>query len=419
MERLLSSCCPVEGSLLVNRRFFLTLSGLAPAGAKLWAQSTTYPKTRAFLKRFIDEGQVNGSIACVFRHGKLDLYAVEGWLDADHKNRMREDAIFYLASLSKPVTGVAALILMEQGKIKPEDPIDRWLPELANRKVLRKPDGPLDETIPSPRAITVSDLLSMHMGMGGDGPAGPFADALKANAWTPDSDPDTWLKHLAEIPLQFAPGEKWLNDTSVDVLGLLIRRVTGGTLTAFEQEHIYGPLGMKDAGFYVPPAKLDRLAGYPEPNKPTQTKPASFESGGDGMYATAPDYLRFARMLLNKGELDGKRILRTSSIEAITKDRFRPEEHRSGPFFDRYPGRGFGYTVAIRTEPLTPGPSLGAFNWAGSSGVWFVVDPARYMVVLLMAQHPTKGENPKTKVKYISRIEENDLFQAAVYGDVG
>jgi CubicO group peptidase (beta-lactamase class C family) len=123
-------------------------------------------------------------------------------------------------------------------------------------------------------------------------------------------------------------------------------------------------------------------------------------------------------MLLNGGELEGKRILKTSSIEAMTKDRFRPEEHKNGGFFDRYPGRGFGYTVAIRTEPLAVGPSVGAYNWAGSSGVWFVVDPPRNMLSILMAQHSTKGANPKTHIPYVSRVEENDLYQAAVYADV-
>jgi len=402
----------------MNRRQFLTASAAAPIAVRTLLGQPSYPKTRTFLQKFISDGQVNGAIGCVYRKGNLELNAIEGWLDAQGKTRMREDAIFYWASLSKPVTGVAAMILVEQGKLKIEDRIDRWIPELANRKVLRKPDGPLDDTYPAPRAITVGDLLSMHMGMGEDGPEGPFGEALKKVPWIPDDDPDGWLKRLSEIPLQYAPGERWLNDTSVDVLGLLIRRVTGGTLTAFEQEHIYEPLGMRDTGFYVPPAKLDRLAGYPEPNKPTQTKPAKFESGGDGMYGTAPDYLRFARMLLHKGDLDGKRILMASSVEAMSKDRFRPEEHQNGGFFDRYPGRGFGYTVAVRTEPMKVGPSVGAYGWSGSSGPWFVVDPPRDMLAILMTQHPTKGANPKTGVKYVSKIQENDLYQTAVYDDV-
>ena len=260
------------------------------------AGAGAFSKTRAFLKKFVEEGQANGAIAYVHRHGKFELETTSGWMDAEHKSRMRPDAIFSIASLSKPITGVAAMILIEQGKIKLEDPIGRWIPELAHRKVLRKPDGPLDDTYPAPREITVADLLTLHMGLGGDGPAGPFADALKKLPITPGADPDTWLKQLGEIPLQFAPGERWLNDTSVDVLGLLIRRATGGTLTTFEQEHIFGPLGMKDTGFFVSPEKVDRVAGWPEGNRTTPTEPAKFESGGDGMYSSAPDHLQFARI---------------------------------------------------------------------------------------------------------------------------
>jgi CubicO group peptidase (beta-lactamase class C family) len=407
----------------MNRRQALSLFASSFAVSRaIFAQenadAAAFPKTRAFLKKFVDDGQANGTIAYVHRRGRVELEATEGWLDAEHKIPMRPDAIFSIASMSKPITGVAAMILIEQGKIKLEDPIDRWLPELANRKVLRRPDGPLDDTYPAPRAVTVADLLTLHMGLGADGPAGPFAQALRKLPIVPEDDSDLWLKRLGEIPLQFAPGERWLNDTSVDVLGLLLRRVIGGTLMAFEQEHIFGPLGMKDTGFFVPPEKMNRVAGWPEGNRKVPNEVVKFEWAGDGMYSSAPDYLQFARMLLNKGELGGVRILKPASIAAMATDRLRPEEHENGPFFDRYPGRGFGYTMAVRTEPLAMGPSVGAFNWAGSTGVWFMIDPRYDMVILLMVQHPTRGENPKTGVKYVARIEENDLYQAAVYADI-
>jgi len=163
---------------------------------------------------------------------------------------------------------------------------------------------------------------------------------------------------------------------------------------------------------------MNRVAGWPEGNRKVPNEVVKFEWAGDGMYSSAPDYLQFARMLLNKGELGGVRILKPASIAAMATDRLRPEEHEHGPFFDRYPGRGFGYTMAVRTEPLAMGPSVGAFNWAGSTGVWFMIDPRYDMVILLMVQHPTRGENPKTGVKYVARIEENDLYQAAVYADI-
>jgi CubicO group peptidase (beta-lactamase class C family) len=205
----------------------------------------------------------------------------------------------------------------------------------------------------------------------------------------------------------------------VDVLGLLIRRVTDGSLYAFQQEHILGPLGMKDTDFFVPPAKLERAAGFPpEGKKPLQTAPPKAESGGDGMYSTMWDYLRFARMLYNKGELDGKRILTGAIIASMTTDKMRPDEHRSGPYFDRYPGRGFGYTLAVRSDPMPGGPSVGAFNWNGTTGVWFLIDPPKETIVLLMVQHPTSGKNAKTGIPYISKIEENNRYQAVVYADL-
>jgi CubicO group peptidase (beta-lactamase class C family) len=407
----------------LNRRQAFSLFALGTLVLRTMAQGNAgagaFSKTRAFLKKFVDDGQANGAIACVFRRDEIEFETSEGWLDSEHKSSMRRNAIFNIASLSKPITGVAAMILIEQGQLKLEDPIERWTPEMAHRQVLRKPDRPLDDTYTAPHPITVADLLSMHMGLGADGPAGPFDDAFRKIRVVADGDPDLWLKRMGELPLQFAPGERWLNDTSVDVLGLLIRRLTGKTLTVFDQEHILGPLGMTDTGFFVPPEKMDRAAGWPEANRAIQTKPARFESGGDGMYSSAPDYLRFARMLLNRGQMDGGRILKESSIAAMTTDRFRPEEHQNGPFFDRYSGRGFGYTLAVRTEALAGGPPVGAFNWAGATGVWFIADPKRDMVALLMAQHPSRGQNPKTGVKYMPRIEENDVFQAAIYADLG
>lgn len=412
------------GGPLVNRRQALSLVAWTPSlSLAILAQEKygtgSFSRTRAFLQKFIDEGQANGAIACVWRRGRIEFEAVDGWMDSDHSIQMRRDAIFNIASLSKPITGVSAMILIEQGRIHLEDPIGRWIPELADRRVLRRPDGPLDDTYPAPRQITVADLLSMHMGLGAYGPPGPLIDAQEKIPIASASDPDTWLRQLGELPLQYPPGECWLNDTSVDVLGLLICRATGGSLYAFQQEHILSPLGMKDTDFFVPSGKLERAARFPpEGAKPLQTAPPKVESGGDGMYSSMWDYLQFARMLRNNGELDGKRILKPASIAAMTSDKMRPDEHQHSPYADRYPGRGFGYTLSVRTEPLAGGPSVGAFNWNGTTGVWFLVDPPRDMIVLLMVQHPTAGKNARTGVAYISKIQENNLFQSAVYADL-
>jgi CubicO group peptidase (beta-lactamase class C family) len=162
--------------------------------------------------------------------GKLELQAIEGSQDAEHKIRIREDASFYLHSFSKPVTGVSAMIPIEQAKMKLEDPVLRCIPKPANRKVLGKQDGPLADAYLAPRAIAGGELLAMHVAMEEDGPSDPFEDSLQKVPWVPHNDPDVWRQQLSQIPLQFAPGERWLNDTSMDVLGLPIQRLTGETL---------------------------------------------------------------------------------------------------------------------------------------------------------------------------------------------
>jgi len=232
------------------------------------------------------------------------------------------------------------------------------MPELANRVVLKKPDGPLDETYPSPRPINVQDLLSFRCGYGGDGPRGPFGTAERAANTSPNTaatlEPAEFLNELHPIPLQFAPGDQWLYDVPADLLGVLIGRVTGKRYSEFLHEFVFDPLGMKDTGFWVPPAKTARIAQYPAGTH-NDTAPLidpKFESGAHGMVSTADDYMRITQMLLNRGELDGKRILKSATVDSMRVDRLSPEEHKAGGFLDRYPGRGYGFCGAVRLEPL-------------------------------------------------------------------
>jgi CubicO group peptidase (beta-lactamase class C family) len=408
--------------------------------------STQYRHASATMRQLIADDQFPGCILMVRRQGQPDFVDVAGWLDGAHTILMPHDGIFFLASLSKPITAVATIALMEQGKIKLDDAVDKWLPELANRQVLRTPISPLDDTYPSPRPITVADLLAFRCGYGGDGPRGPFGAAQRAANTSPNRaltlEPTEFLNELHPIPLQYPPNGQWLYDVPADILSVLIQRVSGQRYSAFLDEHVFGPLGMKDTGFYAPPEKSARVAQYPTGTHADIALPKDplFESGAHGMVSTADDYMRFTQMLLHDGEFNGKRIVKASHVQSMRVDRLSPEEHKAGGFFDRYPGRGFGWCGAVRTEAMAVGPSIGSYNWAGASGVWMMVDYARKMTIVIMVQHPSGGPPPGVEQptglqaqttmpapaspapvagkKYLAQTVWNDLMQTEIYKDV-
>ena len=426
----------------MKRRDFLALTAAAPMLASVpeisFAEVTQFPTAKAYVCELIADEQFNGAVTLIHRQGKPDFVDVAGTMDGEKKLPMQRDAIFALASMTKPITSVATLMLVEQGKFKLEDSVEKWLPELANRKVLRKPDGPLDDTVPSPRSLTVADLLSFRCGYGTNGAPGPFQQAQRAASTSRlnEIDGNSFLKALSPIPLQYAPGEHWLYDVGADIMGVLIARVTGKSFGDFIQQNIFAPLKMKDTSFFIPPEKQSRIAQFPKGRAMLSPldAPPKFESGGHGLNSTADDYLRFTKMLLNNGTLDGTRILKAKSVESMYVDRLKPEEHKEGGFFNRYPGRGFGYMVAVRSEAMAIGPSVGSFNLAGATGVWFVIDPPRKMITVVMVQHPMGGgpppgampvnapppppPPPTSSKKYLSQLDWNDAFQKAVYTDV-
>jgi CubicO group peptidase (beta-lactamase class C family) len=409
------------------------------------SSSELFPRATAYLRSLIADEQFLGSILMIQQKGKPLFVDIAGLLNDTGHTPMPRDAIFFLASLSKPITGAAALMLIEQGKAKLTDPIDKWIPELANRLVLRRPDGPLDDTYPSPRPMTVQDLMSFRCGYGGDGPSGPFSQASRAANTSPARAatlaPEEFLKELAPVPLQFAPGTHWLYDVPADILGVLIARASGMRYSEFLERNLFGPVGMKDTGFWVPPAKSARIAQYPTGTRsdhPPQVNPL-FESGAHGMVSTADDYMRFTQMLLNDGEFNGKRLIKAASVESLRVDRLSPEEHKAGGFLDRYPGRGFGYCGAVWLQPPPFGPSVGSYNWAGASGVWMMVDYARSMTIVIMVQHPSGGPPPGVqqptmqdvqaqaatpapsgppRKKYLPQTVWNDLMQTEIYKDL-
>jgi CubicO group peptidase (beta-lactamase class C family) len=352
------------------------------------------------VKEFVDSGQVAGLVTIVYRRGAVvDVQAV-GWQDREQKIPIKRDTIFRLASMTKPITNTAGMMLVEDGKMALDDPIERWLPELANRKVLLDPEGPLDRTKPSPRPITVRDVFLYRIGYGTSAaPASaPFSKAI-ASLGAGDPTGDEWLKRLGAIPLAAAPGERWIYNTPPQVLSRLIARVSGMPFEAFLQQRIFDPLKMKDTGFWVPPEKRNRLAtayttdaaGTLQLNKmgvdaATGAAPPKLPSGSGGLVTTADDYLKFARVLLNKGEVDGVRLLSRKAVEIMTTNYMSAEDRKRATYEAVFRDQGFGYGLAIMADGGVIGPSIGSFHWDGASGAAWIADPKEELITIVLQQ---------------------------------
>ena len=278
----------------------------------------------------VEHGGVPGIVAAVSRRGETHVVTA-GRRSLGSDAPMKRDTIFRIASLTKPVTAAAALILVEQCKLRLDDPVDALLPELANRRVLKGLDGVLDDTVPAGRSITPRDLLTFTFGLGAVmawPPRHPIQKAMREAGVAPDPNPpdlpaQEYMKRLGSLPLAYQPGQRWLYHTGSDVLGVLIARASGQSLGAFLQDHLFGPLGMRDTAFHVPADKLGRLASayMTDPKDHTRltlfddardsrwSKPAVFEAGSSGLVSTVDDYLAFQRMLLGKGRHGSERIL--------------------------------------------------------------------------------------------------------------
>jgi CubicO group peptidase (beta-lactamase class C family) len=326
---------------------------------------------------------------------------------------MQRDTIFRIYSMSKPITSVAVLMLFEEGKLRLTDPVDRLLPELADLQVLEDPAGPLDATSPSPTPITIRDLLTHTSGLAYSFTStGPLSNALVERGLSGSGaqlSPDDWIRELGELPLMHAPGTKWHYSLSTDVLGVVVARASGMPFAEFLRTRIFEPLEIRDTAFFVPPEKRDRLAvNYREnaetgeleivdhPSTTSFARPPAFASGGGGLVSTADDYLRFASMILNRGELDGVRILSRKGIELMTQNALTPEEKVPDAFGFRFfaSGQGFGLGVGVVEEvglTATLG-SAGKNGWGGAAGSWYWIDPKERLIGILMIQRMRGGE---------------------------
>jgi CubicO group peptidase (beta-lactamase class C family) len=358
---------------------------------------------------YVERGHVPGLVTLVARRGdvRVDVIGTK----ALGGGPMRRDTIFRIASMTKPVAAVAAMILVEECALRLDDPVDALLPELSSRSVLRSIDGDLDDTVPAEWPITMRDLLTFRMGIGAIfAPPGqyPIQRAMDERGLSPGSElpalpPDEWMRKLGELPLVYQPGEGWMYETGSDVLGVLISRATGRSLEEFFKERIFGPLEMHDTGFLVPEAKLDRLADCYQEAPETGTldifdaadnsawgRPPVFESGSSGLVSTVYDYLAFCRMLLAGGAYDGGRILSRPSVELMTTDHLTGQQKSNGEIL-LGDGVGWGFGMSVVSE-RTGLASPGAFGWDGGFTTSGHSDPGEEMVGILMTQRVAGNE---------------------------
>jgi CubicO group peptidase (beta-lactamase class C family) len=343
-----------------------------------------------------------------------------GALTRGEERPVQRDTIFRIASMTKPIVAIGALVLIEECRLRLDDPIDELAPELADRRVLVDPHGELDgETVPAHRPITVRDALTFRLGLGMDFTAPwpqPLLEAMGAlelGAGPPEPqrppEPDEWMRRLATLPLLYQPGERWLYHTGSEVLGVLIARAAGQPLDAFMRERVFAPLGMGDTGFAT--SDVDRLCSSYATNPETGArfvfdaptgqwaKPPAFPSGGGGLVSTVDDVHAFGRMLLAGGRLpDGSRLVSAAAVEAMTTDHIGADRGASGPSLDGSQGWGFG--VAVQVRPTGLAPTAGSYGWAGGLGTSWANDPTKGLVgVVLTTDAFTSPFPPPTVIQ--------------------
>jgi CubicO group peptidase (beta-lactamase class C family) len=379
--------------------------------------STTFSTTglarmHDVMARHVGE-RMPGLVTLVSRGGETHVDAI-GKLSFEDDAPMRRDAIFRIASMTKPVTAAAAMIMVEDGRLRLDDPVDELLPELANRKVLRSIESELDDTVPAKRAITLRDLLTFRLGIGAVmvwPPKYPIQKAMDEAGVAPGPvfvsvTPDEFMKRLGALPLIYQPGERWLYHTGADILGVLIARAAGMSFGNFMAERLFAPLGMADTGFHVPDAKIDRLVTCYSTDRKTGgrtmfdaarggrfSKPAVFEAGGAELVSTADDYLAFCRMLLNKGRHGDARILARASVELMMTDQLTAEQKTGAElFFGNNRGWGFGGAVYTQRDDLFAVP--GRYGWDGGYGTSGYLDPHNDLVGVLLTQRTMDSPQP-------------------------
>ena len=418
--------------LLAGAMAGLVACGLeAPTRAPATRAAARTSALSAAMQSFVDRGDVPGIVTGIRRGGAVDVQAF-GVRTLGHPELARRDTIFRISSMTKPVTAVATLMLVEEGKLQLDEPVDRLLPELAHRRVLRSPDAPLDDTVPATRAITVRDLLAFTMGLGisldppGTHPIQREIEALQLGQGIPAygslPEADEWMRRLGSLPLVHQPGAAWMYNTGSDVLGVLVARASGMGFESFLRERVFAPLGMQDTGFSVPDASLHRLATsyvvdpktgalvvYDTPRNGQWSSPPPFASGAGGLVSTIDDYLAFAEMLLERGSFRGRRLLSPESVRQMTTDQLTAQQKAATRWTPGYfDAHGWGFGVAVVTARDELGLSPGAFGWFGGMGSSWFCDPSERRVGILLTQRAWTSPVPPPIDQSFWRIVNDD-----------
>ncbi len=379
------------------------------------------------MQAMVDDGKLAGIVTMLARHGKVVHTDSVGTLDVGTGDAVELDSIFRIFSMTKPVVGVAMMMLHEEGKFQLNDPVAKYIPGFANLKVYTgdNASGTMQvEDIERGRRITIRDLMKHTAGLGYVlNPRHSVTKAFQANGvLDPNASLQTMIDKIVQVPLIAQPQAMWAYSSSVDVQGYLVEHLSGQPLGDFLQERIFAPLGMVDTAFYVPSDKAQRVAAMHSPDRGNggalsasstgrgalRTTPPAGPSGGGGLYGTAPDYIRFAQMLLNDGELNGVRLLSPRTIEMMRSNHLTDGQQATY----RRPGQGWGLNFSVVTDGAASGESwsTGSYYWVGIAGTWFWVDPEQDLTFVGMIQHSGGAIG---EVQQLSR----SLVYQAIVGD--
>ena len=358
-------------------------------------------KLRDILQSYVSNGSVPGAVGLITRGDRVEV-AAAGFADVGGATPMARDSIFRIASITKPIVAAAVMMLVEDGRIALEEPVGRWLPEVASPAVVRTPAGPVDDVVPAVRPITVADLLTFRAGYGFPSDfslpvVGLLFSELKQGPPQPQAvaAPDEWMAALARIPLLYQPGEAWLYETCSDIQGVLIARVSGRPLPEFVAERLFEPLGMADTGFEVPAGKLGRFTSYYRadpagglelvdgPDGQWSSRPA-FPAGSGGLVSTAGDWHCFARMLLAGGSAGGRRLLSPASVRQMTTNQLTSSQSDAGRLF--LEGQGWGFGGSVDVKAIDPWNMPGRYGWVGGTGTAAHIIPSTGAVTILLSQ---------------------------------
>jgi CubicO group peptidase (beta-lactamase class C family) len=365
------------------------------------------------LDAHVERGDLVGVASLVARHGEVVHFDATGLRDREQAKPLTRDTIFRIYSMTKPITSVAIMMLVERGALLLGDPVSKHIPELAGMKVLRTPESPLDDVIPAKREMTVRDLLTHTSGLASSLPGVGTPKSIEQAYLEADLRgsqtalaPAEWIARLARVPLVHQPGTRFLYGVSTDVLGHLVSVVSGRPFEEFLRSEIFEPLDMRDTAFFVPAEKLDRFAAnygpgpdgalvlVDSPQTSRYRTPPAFASGAGGLVSTIDDYLHFCEMLRQGGRSGDVRLLSRKSIELMTVNHLTAEERDVPMLTGWFPGQGFGLGFSV-VEEIAPGgalASVGQYGWGGAAGTYFWVDPAEELIAILMIQlYPPGG----------------------------